>query len=771
MAEKKIWTMKRALWSMALAAAICMTLGVTASAEDSIRIGKGDLALRVEKDPFQLVVTDAQGREILATDGPVCYTRVTGQRTWRLVLWWLWNRGIAEPWTRLDKVTSVAEEDGRLLVGLGSGRGDKTLAELEAYFIGDKSLKVEMKAAGETGANRFRVRFKKDRDDRYFGMGERYNSAEQTGRKVRVWTEEGGLGLYNWSKYVKLPFNPFPLGEEMTYYPVPFFLNPAKGYGFLLDDDRFSEFDFGKTIGSRLSIVNWNDKFDFVVFGGPSPLEVIENQTAYTGRITVPTPWAFAPMNAAVESQDRVLEVARLLREEGIPTTAIWSESWWWRVEWEVNRELYPEYEKMNDELHDMGFRHLSYYQPYITKGVKAYEEGDAKGYFIKDKKGRTYDFTLGLWEKAQLDLTNPEARNWWKREFFHKSEEMGADGWMHDFGEHIPPDSVAHDGRTGWELHNDYVLLWHELGREFWDEARPDGDYFIYVRSGYTGAQKYVSVMWTGDQNTNFEKLDGLAANVPAILSVGISGHPIGTTDIAGFNCFVSKDTDRELFMRWTELGAMLPVMRIHRGQDEFCDNWSFDQDPETLEHYKKYAVLHTSLFPYFYTLAMEAQETGRPVTRHMMLHYPEDPEAWNQDYQYLIGDRLLVAPVIERGAREREVYFPPGEWVHWWSGRKYSGPGREVVPAPLGEVPLFLEAGKMLPLFDGPIDTLAKEDDPEIRGWDEANSSIQVRGYGIEKDEFTLWDGTVLTYDAEKGAGSASNAPVERKYDFDIE
>ena len=738
------------------------------------RLAGEKMSLEVTNDPFALRVLDPRGHVLLETDGPLAFTTVANQRISRLVLWWKWTRGISQPWTKVDQVVAVRLSGERLELDLGQKAEGPVLVRMRARFLDSRALKVETEVVDRPDVNRIQARFKKDQEDRYYGMGERYDSAEQTGKVLRVWCEEGGLGLGGLSRvWPRAPFNPFPNGPDMTYFPVPFYLNPAKGYGFLLDDNHFSRFDFGKSRPRSLLIENWNHRFDFLVFYGPGPLQVIEAQTAYTGRITLPPPWVFAPMNAAVESEERVREVAALARREKIPTTAIWSEDWWWRTEWVVNQERYPNYAGMIKDLHAEGFRHLGYFQPYLTVGVEAYKEGEAKGYLTRDREGQVYDFGTGLWKKAQLDLANPAADEWWKTSFFAMAEGLGVDGWMHDFGEHTPPDSAAFDGRTGWDLHNEYPLLWAKLGREFWDQARPDGDYCFYIRGGYTGVQKYASVMWTGDQNANFEKLDGLPCNIPALASVGISGHPIGTTDIAGYNCYVNKPTDQELFMRWTELGALLPVMRIHRGDVEHCDMWSFDQNRETLDHYKKYAVLHTALFPYLYTLADEAARTGWPVVRHLMLHYPEDREACKQDYEYLLGDRALVAPVIERGARERKVYFPEGEWAHWWTGKIYRGPGFAVVPADLGAVPMFVRTGKVLPLFDRQIDTLVKENRPDLNGFDDANASLQIVFFGAGQDDYTLWDGTrILCQKTEGAAGSCAieKAPRERKYAFDF-
>ena len=733
----------------------------------------GDMRLEVSGEPFSIRVLDTQGKALLESEGPVSFTEVTGQKISRFVLWWNWTRGHEKPWTKIGKVVAIRPGKDNLEVDLGSDANGPALIRLKARFINPVTLRVETEILGQPDVNRLRFSFKRDKSDRFYGMGERFNSVEQSGNAVRVWAEEGGLGLFTLSKYMPwFKYNLFPKGPDMTYYPMPWFINPARGFGFLLDDNHFSLFDFGKADKKLLTIENWNNRFDFLVFSGKKPLDIIEAQTAITGRITPPQPWVFAPMNAAVEGEKRVYEVAKLLRAEKIPTSAIWSEDWWWRTEWEVNRERYPHYEKMIADLHADGFRHLGYYQPYISTKTEDFKEGDQKGYFTKNRQGKTYAFNMGNGIKAQLDVTNPAAIDWWKNSFFKMSENFGVDGWMHDFGEHTPPDSISFDGRTGWDLHNDYSLLWAKAGREFWDQARPDGNYMFYIRGGYTGSQKYASVMWTGDQNSNFEKLDGLPSNLPGIMSVGMSGHPIVTTDIAGYNCFVSKNTDRELFMRWTELGALLPVMRLHRGNDEICNHWSFDQDKETLEHYKTYATLHTALFPYIYTLVFEAAEKGWPVARHLMLQYPDDPETWLLDYQFLLGDRVLVAPVLQRDAREWEVYYPEGEWAHWWTGKIYKGPGRAKVPANLGEVPMFVRIGKILPVFDSQIDTLVKIDKPGLKGWDEANSSIRIIFYGIGIDDYTLWDGTHISCARPSASATGSckvdSAPVKRKYSF---
>jgi alpha-glucosidase len=348
---------------------------------------------------------------------------------------------------------------------------------------------------------------------------------------------------------------------------------------------------------------------------------------------------------------------------------------------------------------------------------------------------------------------------------------DYGVDGWMHDFSEYTPADAMFANGRDGWAMHNEYPVLWASLGREFWEAERPDNDWVFFMRAGYTGSWKYAPLMWTGDQNMDWEHYDGIPSVIPAVNSVGISGSPVTSTDISGYHCIpvIDKPADKELFFRWTELGAMLPVMRIHESSG--CpNNWLFDNDRETLQLWKKYAELHVSLFPYFYTLVYEAAEKGWPVARHLMLEYPDDPGSLDEEYEFLVGDRLLVAPVIVDQARERDVYFPPGEWIGFWSGERFHGPGRVTVPAPRDTIPLFVKSGTLVPIFDARIDTLVKTDREGLHGWNDADASIKAIFFGEGRDELTLWDRTVIRCMSDEQRCDFSGAPVPRTNSYEF-
>jgi len=747
--------------------------------EKAVSLESEFLRAEVQSRPFGLRILDITGKVLLETTGAIRFTTVRGQIGFTTIAVMLgkkspFDQGVADPWTEVGELVSLEKNGDRIQVGLAQTPGSPAQVQLNIFFPTPKSVRVEAAVLGKPEVNRLEIKFQAGPEDRYYGMGERFNSAEQTGNLVYNWAQEGCMvGCEN---------------TVTTYFPVPFFLNPA-GYGFLLDDTHFSEFDFAKTQSDTLAINDWNHQFNFMVFYGPDPLSVIEEYTAFTGRATVPAAWAFAPWVAATAEKlqgtangsDHIRKVMADCRKNDIPCSAVWSEDWAWggsggiasqasgKFQWDLNRKRYPDYENVAKELHQDGFRFLGYFMPYLGANSELFKKVADQGVLAKDPKGGPAIFPLIYPRIAEPDLTNPSAREWWEKTFFQKAEDYGVDGWMHDFSEYTPAWAEFSDGRDGWAVHNEYPVLWSKLGREFWDRARPDGDYVFFMRAGWTGSWKYSPLMWTGDSNMSWEKNDGIPSVIAAVNSVGISGSPIAATDIAGYHCLANQPTDKELFFRWTELGAMLPVMRIHESSG-CSSNWLFNSDQETILLFKKYAALHTSLFPYIYTLADEAADKGWPIVRHLMLHYPDDPGSRNEHYQFLLGDRILVAPVIVDKAREREVYFPPGEWVSWWDGKILKGPGKAVVPAPLDQIPLFIKSGKMVPIFDSQIDTLIKESRDDLNGWDDANKSIKVLFFGDGEDDYTIWDGTHFHCDSSSASCQVSNAPVKRIYTFEF-
>jgi hypothetical protein len=191
---------------------------------------------------------------------------------------------------------------------------------------------------------------------------------------------------------------------------------------------------------------------------------------------------------------------------------------------------------------------------------------------------------------------------------------------------------------------------------------------------------------------------------------------------------------------------------------------------DSQTVDLFKTYAQLHTSLFPYFYTLATEATKDGLPIIRHPMLEWPDDPQTYDAEYQYLLGDRILVAPVLKEGARTRNLYLPKGSWVDYWTGEIMEG-GRQVeAQAPLERIPIFVKAGSIIPMLNPETETLAQD----LAGtkYRTIGNSLVWRLFGSNSragEKFFLYDGTQASVDRKGGQIRVDEAqsPVIRSYE----
>jgi alpha-glucosidase len=268
-------------------------------------------------------------------------------------------------------------------------------------------------------------------------------------------------------------------------------------------------------------------------------------------------------------------------------------------------------------------------------------------------------------------------------------AERLKMDGFMADFGEWAPLDGVYANGADPRAEHNLFPVRWHRAWRELFDEVRPDGDYVVFGRSGFTGVHAVSQVHWIGDQETSWSETDGLPTVPTAMINLGLSGIPYVTHDIAGFSSLEGPST-KELWLRWTELGAFTPIMRTHEGafRDE---NWAWDRDAETTAHFKRFASIHAALGDELAALAEEAHLTSVPMVRHLMLEFPDDAATYAIHDEYLLGPDLLVAPVLTEGATSRSVYLPAGTWFHVWTGTELQGGRTITVDAPIGSPPVF--------------------------------------------------------------------------------
>lgn len=632
------------------------------------------------------------------------------------------------------------------------------------------TLRVEL-AARAGDATRLGFAFRCAEGERFLGFGAQVKLDER-GRRVPIWTSEQGISKADGEDHSGVTW----VGEiNDSYFPLPI-LYSTRGYALVVLGSERVVFDLCREDPTAARVEVFGSRAELVVVVG-TPLELVERVTAVTGRPRRPPPWAFGHWVDAVGGADAVRRTARLLRERQIPASALWSEDWaggandstGFRLayRWEVDRTLYPDLEALAAELHDGGFRWLAYFNTFVQESAPPFAEAVERGYLLRKPDASPWLFPSPRFENAGLvDLESAEARRFLGG-FLDRAIGLGFDGWMADYGEWVPYDARTAAGTRA--CHNCYPDLWAALNREVFEAARPDGDWAFFVRSGHLGTVAQAPVVWAGDQNTDWDRLDGIGSVVPLGLGLGLGGVAAFTHDIGGYSHVESDPTTKELFFRWTELGAFSPVMRNHHGS-KALENWRWDKDEDSILHFKRYAETHVRLYPFWEGLARVASETGVPIIRMGWLHHPEDPAVAFAEDQYLLGDALLVAPVVTEAALARDVALPAGRHYDFWTGAAVEGGGTRAVAAPLGDIPVFARAGAIVPLLPAPVATIA----PGGRGvstLDPALPELEVRVYLGAPGRFVLGDGTVITLDSKPGDAAPAGLVMQTGGTFDVE
>jgi alpha-glucosidase (family GH31 glycosyl hydrolase) len=259
------------------------------------------------------------------------------------------------------------------------------------------------------------------------------------------------------------------------------------------------------------------------------------------------------------------VEEWRAMRQRHIPVTGIDDAVHFLPALSQLGREA--ELQAWTTTLHEHGYKVMAYNNPYVAESdpnaAADYEYGLDHGLFLAGPTGEptlTQFLSGKLLTLATIDLTNPAAVGWFQ-DLLRRTLALGYDGWMHDFGEYVPRDAVAFDGRRGDELHNAFPVLSAKAAHDLLEHDRP-GDYLFFVRSGGSGTQRYVPAVWGGDAEATFDETLGLPSAVRGGVNLAMSGVPYWGSDMTGFKCLTTAPHDKEVFLRWVELGAASPIM-----------------------------------------------------------------------------------------------------------------------------------------------------------------------------------------------------------------
>ncbi len=589
----------------------------------------------------------------------------------------------------IDGFVGASEADGAVHLEFLDAQGERFALTLA---VRDPTRAVHITSRTQNTFDALSVPLGCDAQASFHGFGEQYGATDQRGEAFRLWVTEQGIG-----RDPDLPLLPLNGNAHTTYFPMPYYLD-GRGFGGLFHTSHPVEVDLCAT-DPDVAWFEVRGDLDLVVFAGPTGYDVIEQLGDEVGRPMAPPAWAWSPWIGMQGGQDDVADEIARLQQADIPYAAIWVQDWTgirpnldggFGVEyrWRTDTELYPDLPGLIDDLHADGKRFLGYANPFIDPDLDHFEDMSFGDMLLKNQEGEDYVTIAPNVSSAHPDFTAPQTEDYVQAELRAMVQDIGMDGFMADFGEWAPLDAVPSDGSDPIAYHERFPVHWHRQWRAVMDELRPDGDFAVFARSGATGVHAYAQIYWVGDQECDFSSTDGLPTVVPAMLNLGLSGIPFVTHDIAGFS---GGPRTKELFMRWTELGAFTPIMRTHEGSDKE-NNWGWESDAETTAHFRRFARIHAVLEPALATLAEVAAQTGAPLVRHLMLEFPEDPAARQVSDSFLLGPDLLVAPVTKPGADQRTVYLPAGAtWFDVWTGDAHQGGQTLQAAAPVGSPPVF--------------------------------------------------------------------------------
>jgi alpha-D-xyloside xylohydrolase len=580
-------------------------------------------------------------------------------------------------------------------------------------------------------------------DEHYYGLGQNQEGfLDHRGHTVECW------------------HNYLATGGPSVCVP---FLVTNYGYGLIWDNPSKTTIMPGFNEQTRW-VSEVGDRVSFFVISGANTDEIYSGYRLLTGATPLlpKAAYGYIQCKQRYSTQAEVLAVAKGYRERHLPADILVVDWFYYTKmgQMDFNSKDWPDPTAMNRQLHDMGFQTMISVWPRFTPGSRYYDFLLKKGWFEHLSDGTPVNGLPYDRAGSDIDTTSPEAARWYWDVIRDNIISKGFDAiWADETEPDLPPNGTYFFVGPGTRYFNIYPLL-HTAA--IYDGFRRDVSHraLILSRDAYLGAQRNGTMFWSSDI---YPTWDTLKRQIPTGLDFTASGMANWTQDIGGWQYLPKEhhplhpplldpsdardnvggyDDYPELYTRWFEYAAFLPIFRAH-GSRRYNEVWSYGKQAEPI--LEKYLRLRYQLLPYIYSLGYKTYQTGAPAMRALFMDFPDDPKVADLGDEYMFGPAFLVAPVTEQGATSRAVYLPSGtDWYNFWTNERVQGGQTIRVAAPIDRLPLFVRAGSIVPLGE-PIESTKQ-----------FQAIAKVRVYAGADGDFTLYQDDGTTYAYEKGERS---------------
>ncbi|MGL6187407.1 MAG: glycoside hydrolase family 31 protein [Clostridium chrysemydis] len=581
----------------------------------------------------------------------------------------------------------------------------------------------------------------------YYGLGEKGGELNKKG----TYTEN-----YNTD-------DPETTDDSVMYYKtIPFYVGLKENncHGIYFDNSFRSYYDMGKEYGDRIYFGAVGGQIRYYFILGDDIKDVVKEYTSLTGKMDMPPLWSlgYQQNRFSYFSKEEVYDLVNTFKENEIPLDVIYLDIDYMDG-FRVMTFKTPNFEnakKLIKDLKDMGIKTVTILDPgvKVDENYDIYKSGKLLNHFTKKSDGETFVGAVWPGDSVFPDFSNEKCRTWWKENLKKFISENDIAGIWNDMNEpcvfnndhKTMLESCIHNSDFGViehkEFHNRYGFEMSRCSFEAQRELDNNKRGFSMTRATFSGGQRYSSV-WTGD---NMSLWSQMRMSIVMNSNLGISGFSFASNDVGGFGL----DCEEELFIRWMEIGAFLPIFRNHSNMyTRRQEPWAFGK--RALDISKKFINLRYELMPYIYNLFFESHKDGLPVFRPLVMEYKDDINVYNLKEEFMLGDSILVSPVLVKGERSKVVYLPKGNWYNYFTNEKFEGSKRYKFKCDLDETLVFVREGSIIPVF------LEKYTTTEKRP-----SKVTFKVYGENsKGYYYFDDGETLDY--KKGKYNLSKINVK--------